>query len=183
MVSGHACSAVHMAALQASPAKCSLPGPSGGRRRAAQALPRPGGPHVRAPLLQVEPAVDHRAYARVLHEAVRGGNHNLARVLISGASLETLLMTDTQGRGFLHALGGVPSAASMLLQCPLLSQSHGCQYRRLHPLAGGLCNPPRSACIIVRHNSIATRVLDLGISAAEKYTPFDRQDLTSIAAV
>eukprot|EP00891_Asterochloris_glomerata_P006999 jgi/Astpho2/6999/fgenesh1_pg.00107_%23_53_t len=51
-----------------------------------------------------EPAVDHRAYARVLHEAIRGGNHSLARVLISGASLETLLMSDTQGRGFLHAL-------------------------------------------------------------------------------
>ena len=72
--------------------------------------------HVRAPLLQVEPAVDHRAYARVLLEAIRGGNHSLARVLISGASLDTLLMSDTQGRGFLHALGRVQLATSMLIR-------------------------------------------------------------------
>ena len=128
-------------------------------------------PHVRAPLLQLEPAVDHRAYACVLHEAVRGGNHSLARVLISGASLETLLMSDTQGRGFLHALGRVPLATSMLLQCPLLPQSHGHHRHHLPPCAGGRFIPPCSTCIIVRHDGIATRVLDLVITAAEKYTP------------
>ncbi len=79
--------------------------------------------------------MDHRAYARVLHEAIRGGNHSLARVLISGASLETLLMSDTQGRGFLHALGGVLLATSMLLQRLVLPESHGHQGRHLQPIA------------------------------------------------
>ena len=77
----------------------------GGCRFAATVLPSQATPHVRAPLLQFEPAVDHRAYARVLMEALRCGNHSLAKVLIGGASLDTLLMSDTQGRGFLHALG------------------------------------------------------------------------------
>ena len=90
--------------------------------------------HVKPPLLQFEPAVDHRAYARVLHEAIRGGNHSLARVLISGASLDTLLMRDTQGRGFLHALGRVWLASSMLLQCLLLLQSRATRVLTFSPL-------------------------------------------------
>ena len=65
---------------------------------------------------------------------------------------------------------GILLATSMLLQCLLLPQSQGHESFHLQP-PGALFPPPSSACTIVRHDSLATRFLELVIVAAEQFTP------------